>query len=131
VSVTLIFELLLIGLLLVVYLSHIPIMVILVRKHDFCNIRFNIYSVVSMLPLVASGLLLILGPQDIGGRVVLSKYLALVFVAFLTDWVVCSLFLFLRVKDIDLRTKAKAMVSASFSVALSCAAAIGASYVTV
>lgn len=125
-----IFEFFFIGLFLIVYLSHIPVMLILARKHDFRNTRFNIYAVLTMLPLLVSGLLLIFGPQDLGGRVALSKSLTLVFLIFAILWAFCSLFLFIGIKEVDRRTKAIAMISASASFALSCLAAIGASYVT-
>lgn len=130
-SVKSIFELGLIGLFFIVYLSHIPIMVSLAKKDDFQNLHFNVYSVVSTIPLIVSGFLLIFGPQDIGGRVSMSKALPLILGAFLSVWILSSLFLLLRVRDVDRSVKVKAMISASGSFALSCGAAVGASYVTV
>jgi hypothetical protein len=130
-SVKSIFEFGLIGLLFALYLSHIPIMVTLAKKYDFQNLRFNVYSVVSTIPLCASGLLLIFGAEDIGGRVATSKALPLILGAFLAVWILSSLFLLFRVRGVDRSTKVKAMISASGSFALSCGAAIGASYVTI
>jgi hypothetical protein len=106
-------------------------MAVLAGKQGFRNTRFNIYSVLSILPFIASGLLLLLGPQDLSGRVAMSKYLFIVFMAFTVDWLFCMVFLFVSVKDLELKTRVKAMVSASVSFALSSAAVVGASYVTV
>lgn len=126
-----VFELLVIALLAIAFLSHIPVMTLLARKQGFRNPRFNIYAILCSLPFLASGLLLLFGPQDLSGRVDMSKHLFIVFMAFTVYWLCCTAFLFAGVKDIELRTKVMAMVSASVSVVLSCAAVVGASYVTV
>lgn len=130
-SVRSVFELLVIALLAVAYLSHVPAMTLLARKQGFRNTRFNIYSILCSLPFIASGLLLLFGPQDLSGRVAISKHLFIVCMAFTVDWLCCTVFLFVGVKDIKLKTKVMAMVSATVSFVLSCAAVVAASYVTV
>ena len=130
-SVKTLLELLVIGLVAIVYLSHVPAMAVLAGKWGFRNTRFNIFSILSTLPFIASGLLLLFGPQDLGGRVEISKYLVIVPLAFTVYWLFCTAFLFVGVKDIDLKSKLLAMVSASISFVLSYGAIVGASYVTV
>lgn len=130
-SVKSVFELLVIALLAVAYVSHVPATAVIVGKQRFRNTRFNIYSILSILPFIASGLLLLFGPQDLSGRLAISKHLLMVFMAFTVDWLFCAVFLFVSVKDIELRTKVISMVSASISFVLSCAAVVGATYVTV
>ena len=130
-SVKSVFELLVIALLAVAYVSHVPVTAVIVGKQRFRNTRFNIYSILSILPFIASGLLLLFGPQDLSGRLAISKHLLMVFMAFTVDWLFCAVFLFVSVKDIELRTKVISMVSASISFVLSCAAVVGATYVTV
>ena len=126
-----VFELLVIALLAIAYLSHIPVMTLLARKQRFRNTRFNIYAILCSLPFIISGLLLLFGPQDLSGRVEMSKHLFIVFMAFTVDWLFCTVFLFVGVKDIELKTKVIAMISASVSFVFSCAAVVGASYFTV
>ena len=130
-SIKSVFELLVITLLAIAYLSHIPVMAVLAGQQGFRNTRFNIYSLLSFLPFIASGLILLFGPQDLSGRVAISKYLFVVFMAFTVNWLSCMVFLFVSVKDLRLKTKVRAMASASVSFVLSCASVVGASYVTV
>ena len=130
-SVKSVFELLLIAVFFIIYLSHAPIMVAIAGKRGFRDTRLNIYSVLSLLPFIVSGVLLLFGPQDLSGRVAISKYLFMIFILFAVDWLFCTVFLFVGVKNLDLKSKVKAMVSASVSFFLSCAAVVGAGYVTV
>lgn len=120
-----------IALLAVAYMSHVPVMAVIVRKQRVRNTHFNIYSILSILPFITSGLLLLFGPQDLSGRVAMSKFLFIIFIAFTVEWLFCAIFLFVSVKEIELKTKLISMVSASVSFVLSCAAVIGAIYVTV
>ncbi|MDF1845338.1 MAG: hypothetical protein P1U77_28335 [Rubripirellula sp.] len=130
-SVKSVFELLLIGVFFIIYLSHTPIMVAIAGKRGFRDTRLNIYSVLSLLPFIVSGVLMLFGPQDLSGRVAMSKYLFVIFILFAVDWLFCTVSLFVGVKNLDLKSKVKSMVSASVSFVLSCAAVVGAGYVTV
>ncbi len=130
-SVKSIFELLLIVLFFIIYLSHAPIMAAIAGKRGFRDTRLNIYSVLSLLPLIISGSLLLFGPQDLSGRVAMSKYLWVLFILFAAHWLFCTAILLVTVKDLELRSKVVAMTSASVSFVLSFAAVVGAAYVTV
>ena len=130
-SVKSVFELLLIGVFFIIYLSHAPIMVAIAGKRGFRDTRLNIYSVLSFLPFIVSGVLMLFGPQDLSGRVEMSKYLFVIFILFAVDWLFCTVFLFVGVKNLDMKSKVKSMVSASVSFVLSCAAVVGSGYVTV
>ena len=130
-SVKSVFELLLIAVFFIIYVSHAPIMVAIAGKRGFRDTRLNIYSVLSLLPFIVSGVLLLFGPQDLSGRVAMSKYLPVMFILFAADWLFCTVFLFVAVKDLEPKSKVVAMTSASVSFVLSCAAVVGAAYVTV
>ena len=130
-SVKSISELLLIVLFFIIYLSHAPIMAAIAGKRGFRDTRLNIYSVLSLLPLIISGSLLLFGPQDLSGRVAMSKYLWVLFILFAAHWLFCTAILLGAVKDLELRIKVVAMSSASISFVLSFAAVVGAAYVTV
>lgn len=101
------------------------------EKRGFRDTRLNIYSVLSLLPLIISGVLLLFGPQDLSGRVAISKYLWAVLILFAAQWLFCTAILLGAVKDLELRIKVVAMTSTSVSFVLSFAAIVGAAYVTV
>ncbi|NNE91961.1 MAG: hypothetical protein HKN23_09970 [Verrucomicrobiales bacterium] len=130
-SIQSIAEMLLFAAFLLIYLSHLPIMAVMAGKMGFRDARLNLYAVLSLLPFLVSGLLLLLGPQDLGGRVALSNFLPVIFILFVADWLFCTVFLFVGVRNLEKGSKVRAQVSATVSLVLSCAAAVGAGFATV
>ena len=127
-----ILEWFLIGLFFLLYLLHLPVMVWVLRKNGgFRNRKLVVYTVVSILPLVVSGGLILFGPDDLRGRVDLSEFYSVMLAYLVVSLLFCVVFLFTKLSDLPRGTRIKLLLSTIVATVMSWFAFMASVFATV